>query len=136
MLLKWLIVIFIFDLGVNCKVTTHPKYQFRGGWIAGVDNIDWPSKQGLSVQQQKEEFTRLVHEAKEDNLNALFVHIRPTADSFYPSKIFPWSKWITGVQGKDPGYDPLKFVIEECHKANLELHAWFNPYRISTDVCF
>jgi uncharacterized lipoprotein YddW (UPF0748 family) len=77
---------------------------------------------------------KLIDEAKADNLNTLIVQIRPTADSFYPSKIFPWSQWLTGKEGIDPGYDPLKFLIEETHKANLEFHAWFNPYRVSAHV--
>ncbi len=64
-------------------------------------------------------------------MNAVIVQIKPTADAFYPSAYGPWSEYLTGVQGKDPGYDPLAFMIEETHKRNLEFHAWFNPYRIT-----
>lgn len=64
-------------------------------------------------------------------MNAVVVQIKPTADSFYPSKYGPWSEYLTGTQGKDPGYDPLAFMVEEAHKRNLEFHAWFNPYRIT-----
>src|SRR5690606_15922354 len=64
-------------------------------------------------------------------INALVVQVKPTADAFYPSQFAPWSEWLTGVQGQDPGYDPLQFMIEEAHKRNMEFHAWFNPYRIS-----
>ncbi|MGH2482560.1 MAG: glycoside hydrolase family 10 protein, partial [Ktedonobacteraceae bacterium] len=65
------------------------------------------------------------------HMNAVNVQIRPTADSFYPSKLFPWSQWLTGVQGQDPGYDPLAFMIQQAHARNIQFHAWFNPYRIS-----
>lgn len=64
-------------------------------------------------------------------MNAVIVQIKPTADAFYPSAYGPWSEYLTGVQGKDPGYDPLAFMIEEAHKRNLEFHAWVNPYRIT-----
>ena len=70
-------------------------------------------------------------------MNAVVVQIKPTADAFYPSNYGPWSEYITGTQGKDPGYDPLAFMIEETHKRNIEFHAWINPYRITmnhTDI--
>lgn len=102
--------------------------------IFQVSNINWPSKTGLTVDQQKSEFKQLIIESKKDNLNAVIVQIRPTADSFYPSKLFPWSEWLSGKQGDNPGYDPLQFMIDESHQANLEFHAWLNPYRISTQV--
>ena len=65
-------------------------------------------------------------------MNAVVVQVRPMADAFYPSEYAPWSEYLTGTQGKSPGYDPLAFMVEEAHKRNLEFHAWFNPYRIST----
>ncbi|WP_195571192.1 family 10 glycosylhydrolase [Paenibacillus sp. 1001270B_150601_E10] len=105
----------------------------RGAWISTVYNIDWPSdpKKGFDAEKQKQEYTALLDNLKEMGLNAVYVQIRPTADSFYPSKLFPWSQWLTGTQGKDPGYDPLAFMIEETHKRGMEFHAWFNPYRVS-----
>ena len=67
----------------------------------------------------------------------MFVQVRPTADAFWPSPLEPWSQYLTGVQGQDPGYDPLAFIVDEAHRRNLELHAWFNPYRVSmqADPC-
>ncbi|MCZ6992451.1 family 10 glycosylhydrolase, partial [Salmonella enterica] len=85
--------------------------------------VDWPSKPGLSEKRQKEEFIDILEESKEIGLNAVVVQVRPTSDSFYPSEYVPWSECLTGKQGKDPGYDPLAFMVEEAHKRNLEFHA-------------
>ncbi|WP_243717677.1 family 10 glycosylhydrolase [Actinomadura sp. KC345] len=105
--------------------------QLRALWIATVGNIDWPKDPGAPAAEQKKQFTRLLDTAKQMNMNAVFVQIRPNSDAFYDSPIEPWSTWITGKQGKDPGYDVLKFMLDEAHARNLEFHAWFNPYRIS-----
>ncbi|MBA4535977.1 family 10 glycosylhydrolase [Bacillus aquiflavi] len=111
--------------------TNQLKRELRAVWIASVYNLDWPSRKGLTVEQQKTEFIRLLDDVKEMGMNAVVVQIKPTADAFYPSQYGPWSEYLTGVQGKDPGYDPLAFMIEEAHSRNLEFHAWFNPYRIT-----
>ncbi|WP_285732620.1 family 10 glycosylhydrolase [Nocardiopsis sp. ATB16-24] len=108
-----------------------PKRQMRAEWISSVVNIDWPSEQGLTPAAQQAELTDLYDRAKEDGLNAVFVQIRPTADAFWPSPHEPWSEWLTGRQGQDPGYDPLEFAVEEAHARNLEFHGWFNPYRVA-----
>ena len=108
-----------------------PKRQFRAMWIASVVNIDWPSRPGLTVDEQKAEYVRLLDHAQSRRMNAVVVQIRPTADAFWPSPYEPWSEWITGTQGQDPGYDPLRFLVSEAHARNLEFHAWFNPYRVS-----
>jgi uncharacterized lipoprotein YddW (UPF0748 family) len=108
-----------------------PKHQFRAMWISSVVNIDWPSATGLTVEQQQAEFIAWLDLAKRLNLNAVISQVRPTADSFWPSPYEPWSQYLTGTQGKDPGYDPLAFQIAEAHRRNLEFHAWFNPYRVS-----
>jgi uncharacterized lipoprotein YddW (UPF0748 family) len=110
---------------------SQPKYEFRGVWVASVENIDWPSRKGLPVDSQKEEFIRLLDMHKRNGLNAMVVQVRPAADAFYPSSYEPWSEWLTGAQGKAPSpyYDPLEFMIEETHKRGMEFHAWCNPYR-------
>ncbi|WP_394841265.1 family 10 glycosylhydrolase [Pendulispora brunnea] len=108
-----------------------PKRQLRAAWIASVVNIDWPSRKGLPAAEQQAEYRRLLDDLKSKNFNAVVVQIRPTADAFWPSPYEPWSEWLTGEQGRDPGYDPLAFAIEEAHARNLEFHAWFNPYRVS-----
>lgn len=108
-----------------------PKREFRAMWIASVLNINWPRTAGSSITQQQNEFIEWMELAREINLNAVFSQVRPTADAFWPSRYEPWSQYLTGTQGKDPGYDPLAFQVEEAHKRNLEYHAWFNPYRVS-----
>ncbi|GHC74801.1 glycosyl hydrolase [Nocardiopsis terrae] len=108
-----------------------PKHQMRAQWIAGVYNIDWPTEQGQSPEEQQADLADLYDEAVANGLNAVFVQIRPTADAFWPSPHEPWSEWLTGEQGGDPGYDPLEFAVEEAHARNLEFHAWYNPYRVA-----
>jgi uncharacterized lipoprotein YddW (UPF0748 family) len=106
--------------------------EFRGLWIATVDNVDWPSKRGLSTRQQQDEMIALLDRAAAVHLNAIFLQVRPGCDAFYESKIEPWSEYLTGKMGQAPFpyYDPLEFAVTEAHKRGLELHAWFNPYRV------
>ena len=103
--------------------------EFRAAWVATVANMDWPSRPGLSIAQQKAEILRILNRARDLNLNALIWQVRPMADAFYRSPYEPWSHYISGTSGGDPGYDPLEFVIAEAHARNLQIHAWFNPYR-------
>ncbi|SFJ68558.1 glycoside hydrolase family 10 protein [Thermoflavimicrobium dichotomicum] len=119
---------------LNEQQPTWVKRQLRAVWIPSVLNITWPSKTGLSKEEQQKEMIQLLDEAKAMGMNAVVIQIRPTADAFYPSKINPWSKYLSGKQGEDPGYDPLAFMLKEAHKRNLEFHAWFNPYRVSMDT--
>jgi uncharacterized lipoprotein YddW (UPF0748 family) len=112
-----------------------PKYEFRGVWIATVDNIDWPPK-GASTEAQKADFIRQLDLHQRNGMNAVVVQVRPAADAFYPSSFEPWSQWLTGVQGQPPSpyYDPLQFMIEESHKRGMEFHAWLNPYRANYNI--
>ena len=105
--------------------------ELRAAWVATVGNIDWPSKPGLSTEQQQAEAVRMLDRAADMNLNAIVLQVRTTADALYDSKLEPWSYFLTGKQGKapEPYYDPLKFWVDEAHKRGIELHAWFNPYR-------
>ena len=109
-----------------------PPREFRGAWIATVANIDWPSRPGLSVAEQKGELIALLNHAAQLKLNAVIFQVRPAADAMYASPIEPWSEYLTGTMGKapQPFYDPLAFAITEAHKRGLELHAWFNPFRV------
>jgi len=109
-----------------------PKREFRAMWIATVNNIDWPSKAGASVDVQKKELTKMLDLLEEMNFNAVIFQVRPAADAFYQSETEPWSAYLTGTQGKAPNdnFDPLAFVTEECHRRGMELHAWMNPFRV------
>ncbi|ONK15643.1 family 10 glycosylhydrolase [Streptomyces sp. MP131-18] len=103
----------------------------RGMWIATVNQIDWPSAQGLSADEAKGELTGLLDTAADWGLNTVFFQVRPTADALWPSPHEPWSQWLTGEQGRDPGWDPLGYAVAEAHARGLALHAWFNPYRVA-----
>ncbi|MGI6030579.1 MAG: family 10 glycosylhydrolase [Eubacteriales bacterium] len=107
--------------------------EMRGTWIATVYNINFPSKQGLSAQQQKQELDAIVKNAQEMGLNAIFFQVRPMGDALYPSEIFPWSSVLTGTQGKEnaDGFDPLAYIIKQAHAAGIQLHAWINPLRVT-----
>ncbi len=106
-----------------------PPREFRGVWIATVANIDWPSRPGIPARQQQEELRALLDRAAELRFNAVIFQVRPMADALYASQLEPWSEFLTGQLGRDPGYDPLAFAVQEAHARGLELHAWFNPYR-------
>jgi uncharacterized lipoprotein YddW (UPF0748 family) len=105
------------------------KREFRGVWVATVANIDWPTRPGLDADVQKKELVAILDRCKALNLNAVVLQVRPMCDALYESKREPWSEFLSGKQGKSPGYDPLAFAVEEAHRRGLELHAWFNPYR-------
>lgn len=121
----------LFCFVVLLSKAQNPKFEFRAAWIATIENIDWPSKKGLSTDSQKTEFIHLLDMLQHNGMNAVVVQIRPVADAFYPSQYEPWSEYLTGVQGKAPVpyYDPLQFMIAETHKRGMEFHAWMNPYR-------
>lgn len=107
-----------------------PPREFRGVWVATVANLDWPSRPGLSAGEQKREAIAILDECVRLNLNAVIWQARPAGDALYDSGKEPWSHYLTGRQGEAPGYDPLAFWVGEAHQRGLELHAWFNPYRV------
>lgn len=120
----------------NLQAQYTGKREWRAVWIATVNNIDWPSKPGLSSEQQQKEFIEYLDLFKKLNINAIVLQVRPAADAFYKSDLEPWSIYLTGDQSKapEPFYDPLEFAIKEAHKRGMELHAWLNPYRVSQDT--
>ncbi|MCK9409299.1 MAG: family 10 glycosylhydrolase [Bacteroidetes bacterium] len=105
--------------------------EFRGVWVATVGNIDWPSKPGLSSEEQQHEVITILDTVSALNMNAVIFQVRPQCDALYQSSLEPWSFYLTGEQGKapEPLYDPLQYWVDEAHKRGIELHAWFNPYR-------
>jgi uncharacterized lipoprotein YddW (UPF0748 family) len=121
----------LFFLSAYACIGQSPVYEFRGVWIASVDNIDWPQPKQYNVDSQKTEFIRQLDMHKANGMNAVVVQVRPATDAFYPSPFEPWSQWLTGKQGKPPVpyYDPLQFTIDEAHRRGFEYHAWCNPYR-------
>jgi uncharacterized lipoprotein YddW (UPF0748 family) len=109
-----------------------PEREFRGLWVATYQNLDWPSHPGLDPSRQKAELLAILDRAVQLHLNAILLQVRPCCDALYDSKIEPWSAFLTGKMGlaPKPYYDPLAFAVAECHRRGLELHAWFNPFRV------
>ncbi|MFE2101305.1 MULTISPECIES: glycoside hydrolase family 10 protein [unclassified Streptomyces] len=105
--------------------------EMRGVWLATVANRDWPSKSGLTADAQRAELTAHLDRAVRDRLNTVILQVRPTADALWPSPYEPWSEYLTGTQGRNPGWDPLGTAVREAHARGLQLHAWFNPYRVA-----
>jgi uncharacterized lipoprotein YddW (UPF0748 family) len=130
------ILLFFLVMLTSFLLNAQPKYEFRGVWIATVDNIDWPKNGQWDPEMQKADFIRILDGHKKNGMNAMIVQVRPAADAFYPSPYEPWSQWLTGEQGKPPSpyYDPLQFMIEEVHKKGMEFHAWLNPYRANFNI--
>lgn len=114
------------SLNVNAQRTS--KRQFRAAWIQCVNG----QFQGLSKDEMQKNLTYQLDELQKDGANAIIFQVRPECDALYRSKIEPWSKFLTGVQGKDPGWDPLAWMVTECHKRGMEIHAWINPFRAKT----
>ena len=106
--------------------------EMRAAWVASVSNLNFPARPGQPAGAQQEEIHRLVDTAADAGLNALMVQVRPEADALYASRLEPWSRFLTGTQGADPGYDPLATFIAEGRRRGVAIHAWINPYRAAS----
>lgn len=108
-----------------------PKREFRGVWVATVNNLDFPKRPTTWPTAHKEEWKNMLKKLKELGFNAVIFQVRPAGDAFYFSEFAPWSEYLTGKQGLPPSpeYDVLQFLIEETHNNGMEFHAWFNPFR-------
>lgn len=138
MLKKILLIISLSQL-VSCaslRKIPQPKTEFRGVWIATVVNIDWPKNGTDAIQKQKADYLRLLDFYKDLHFNAVIVQIRAAGDAFYKSKFAPWSRFLTGEEGKAPSTndDLLKWMIDQSHLRGMEFHAWLNPYRSTFDL--
>lgn len=108
--------------------------EMRGVWLSTVSNLDWPEISSYNNEKvQKELLKEKFDFIEEQNMNTVFFQVRPMGDALYESTYAPWSKYLTGTLGEDPGYDPLEFAVDEAHKRGLELQAWFNPFRIDSN---
>ena len=136
MRLKYLSYLMIVLLSVSCAsrkpvqrhIEMHPKREFRGAWIQAVNG----QFTGMGEQKMKKYLTEMLDNLQKVNVNAVIFQVRAEGDALYESHYEPWSRFLTGVQGKSPGWDPLALMVDECHKRNMELHAWINPYRART----
>lgn len=130
--LKLLILILLIHSQIFSQQS--PKREMRAAWISTVENIDWPSKPGLSDKEMKNEMIAILDNLRSYNLNTVIFQIRPTADAYYKSTKEPASHWITGTQGVAPGFDPLQMMIDEAGKRGMNVHVWLNPYRVQKDT--
>ena len=116
----------------NMWAETAPKREFRAAWVATVMNIDWPKQKGTSasvIAAQKADLITMLDAMEDLNLTTLCFQVRSMSDAMYKSSYEPWSSYLTGTRGTDPGWDPLAFMVEESHKRGIEVYAWVNPFR-------
>jgi len=121
----------------SCSVfnpVPQPKREFRGFWVATVVNIDWPKSGKDSAEKQKADYLDLLDFYADRSFNAAIVQVRAAGDAFYSSKYAPWSRFLTGQEGKNQNMELLNWMIDETHKRGMEFHAWLNPYRASFDL--
>ena len=107
------------------------KREMRAAWVATVYRIDWPTSVN-NATAQKAELVAYLDNLQAQNFNAIFLQVRTMCDAFYQSSYEPWSSYLTGTRGRNPGYDPLAYAVEQCHARGIQCHAWVNPYRWST----
>lgn len=114
------------------KASAYPKREFRAAWIQSVNG----QFRGMPTEKLKQTLIAQLNSLQEAGINAIIFQVRPEADALYASQLEPWSRYLTGVQGKapDPYWDPMQFMIDECHKRGMEFHAWINPYRVKTSL--
>lgn len=127
LLLMLLAFAFSFSAAKDIK-KEYPKREFRGAWIQAVNG----QFTGMGEEQMKQYLTKMLDNLQKVNVNAIIFQVRVEGDALYPSFYEPWSRYLTGEQGCSPGWDPLAFMVGECHKRCMELHAWINPYRART----
>jgi len=104
--------------------------EFRGVWIATVYNLNIPLH--TNETQYKQAYSDLLDDVENRNMNAILFQVRPMNDAFYDSVYAPWSKYLTGTQGEDPGWDVMQYLVDEAHSRGIEFHAWMNPYRVTS----
>ena len=114
------------------STSAHPKREFRAAWIQAVNG----QFRGIPPDRLKQILINQLNSLQGAGINAVIFQVRPEADALYASQYEPWSRFLTGVQGKapEPYWDPMQFMIEECHKRSMEFHAWINPYRVKTSL--
>lgn len=127
------LLLFSFLSGMVSQGAEHPKREFRGAWIHTVGQSRYMEMNRDAMQDY---FDQMLDSLQYIGINAVIFQVRPTADAFYRSELEPWSKYLTGKQGvaPEPLWDPLQYMIEQCHARNMELHAWLNPYRVGTNA--
>ncbi|MDE6633702.1 MAG: family 10 glycosylhydrolase, partial [Bacteroidaceae bacterium] len=115
----------------HCPAQTQPKREFRGAWIQCVNN-QWC---GMGRDRMQQTLTYQLDELQKANINVILFQVRAEGDALYQSRFEPWSRFLTGRQGMAPNpmWDPLEWIVTECHRRGMELHSWINPYRAKTE---
>ena len=124
-----LLVAALMTVWVLGQEKVNPKREMRATWLTTVVNIDWPLSTTKGEAAQKKELTTMLDACVKFKMNTVMFHIRPACDALYKSSYEPWSSYLNNGRGVDPGWDPLQFCIEECHKRGMACHGWINPYR-------
>lgn len=127
-----LALVWVSPLSLAAQTNSKSKKEFRGVWVTTVWNINFPTKAGISASAQKKQLRQIVNRCAQLGLNAILFQVRPEGDAAYVSKIEPWTHWLSGKQGKSPGYDPLEYLISIAKPKGIEIHAWMNPYRAAS----
>ena len=129
-LLRALLPAFLMAAGITSVCGKGQKREFRGAWIQCVNG----QFLGMGTEKMQKTLGHQLDELQKDGLNAIIFQVRPECDALYKSDLEPWSRFLTGRQGQAPVpyWDPLQWMIEQCHKRGMELHAWINPYRAKT----
>ena len=133
--MKHIKLLFLSLIVATSLFAQEPSHEFRATWFTTHYSIDWPKTKATSDskrEQQKKEMTDIFDEMVAGNLNAVCMQVRSLSDATYKSSYEDWASVLTGTRGKDPGYDPLAFAVEEAHKRGLELHVWVNPFRVTS----
>ena len=128
-----LLITFAVMAGSNAQADEAQKREMRAAWVATVYRIDWPTSVN-NATAQKAELVAYLNNLQAQNFNAIFLQVRTMCDAFYQSSYEPWSSYLTGTRGKNPGYDPLQYAVEQCHARGIQCHAWVNPYRWSASA--
>lgn len=134
--LKNFIIFFAFFLSMGLRAqqpnATHPKREFRAAWMQSVNG----QYRGIPTEKLKQTLVSQLNSLQGAGINAIIFQVRPEADALYASELEPWSRFLTGTQGKAPSpyWDPMQFMIDECHQRGMEFHAWINPYRVKTNL--
>lgn len=134
-----LLTLFVFSNFTDVKAETYEEriFELRGAWVSTVYNIDIGQQHNSTssgIEAYKNQYLAILDKFEEYNMNAVFFQVRPVNDAFYPSEINPWSRYLIGLEGNDPGWDPLEWLVEVTHERGMEFHAWLNPYRASLDI--
>ena len=125
------VIIIWLSFNIMTAAQEAPKREFRGAWIQTIYQDEYAR---MSVEELKADFLAKLDALQSLGINAVIFQVRPEADAWYASELEPWSRFLTGAQGKapEPFFDPMAFLVKECHRRGMEFHAWLNPFRAGT----